>query len=586
MQIAEIAIKNFRSITEINQTLDKVQAITGKNGAGKSSVIYAIQYALFGFCEKTSRSGQRAGDLIRHGAKGAGIILDFKHAGNGYELQCGIHQKAKQDWQCICTETGELYGTREALWRHLDINMAVAEAAAMPHAWMLSGEAGGLLAALMLPKDIKGAMLARLGPVRKWFVGYADDFALKLESLQDFRDAGNDMYAARTFINRDLKTAKTDLEAMPFQALPKDTDGNVLETGALPGIILGMESLAERRDALLQQRAVEEAVAAGGDVAQERKDFDAAEAEYLKTDQALDDVILKLSSAWKGKESLAVIRERLESLGNAKTCSLCEQKLTAKAIKERETQRGKLAKQLKAAEKIEELCVAWRTERGGLEEARRAASAKVASATANIERLEAQAESMKDSQVVPAEDLANTITETEAQLERGEMVVQRLDANKVREETEVYIAATEIKVKAMTKCITAYKDGKAENEIVAGKLEGFLVDVNADLELYGYQIEVIPEGKVLTFMLCEGEGNTPYALCSPGEQATIAYCAGKYLALEGRSPVLFDNANHLDSEKRDAMIVRAKRQDLDNSVIFAWASQNETLADDCWVLEG
>ena len=68
MNIKRIRIEGFRSLDNIDLELDGGSFITGMNGAGKSSVLEAIRFALLGCCKNTDRRGAGAKGLVSDGA--------------------------------------------------------------------------------------------------------------------------------------------------------------------------------------------------------------------------------------------------------------------------------------------------------------------------------------------------------------------------------------------------------------------------------------------------------------------------------------------------------------------------------------
>lgn len=74
--IQSMHVRNIRSLTDARLELsDRVTLALGENGAGKSSLAGAIQYALCGWCEWTDKNGAGFADLITHGEKQASIDL-------------------------------------------------------------------------------------------------------------------------------------------------------------------------------------------------------------------------------------------------------------------------------------------------------------------------------------------------------------------------------------------------------------------------------------------------------------------------------------------------------------------------------
>ncbi len=84
-----ILLENFlsyRNTTEIDLVPISSAVIIGENGAGKSSILDAITYALFGVARGTSKSGDNADRLITAGEDTCKIELDFVMDQNWYRV--------------------------------------------------------------------------------------------------------------------------------------------------------------------------------------------------------------------------------------------------------------------------------------------------------------------------------------------------------------------------------------------------------------------------------------------------------------------------------------------------------------------
>ena len=77
--IKKIILNNFRSHKELELELSDLNVLIGENGAGKSSILEGICYALFG----AVASGAKKNELIREGQKSGGVTLIFS---NNYKL--------------------------------------------------------------------------------------------------------------------------------------------------------------------------------------------------------------------------------------------------------------------------------------------------------------------------------------------------------------------------------------------------------------------------------------------------------------------------------------------------------------------
>lgn len=86
MKIKEIEAKNFRSYSHLKVNLDNYQGLTllsADNGSGKSSIYFALLYALYGKCP----DGTKADEVIKHGSKGGTFTrVSLEINGKDYEV--------------------------------------------------------------------------------------------------------------------------------------------------------------------------------------------------------------------------------------------------------------------------------------------------------------------------------------------------------------------------------------------------------------------------------------------------------------------------------------------------------------------
>ena len=74
MQIKNIKLKNIRSYLDEHITLPEgTVLLAGDIGSGKSTILYAIDFALFGITKDLNGSS-----LLRHGAKEGSVELHFE----------------------------------------------------------------------------------------------------------------------------------------------------------------------------------------------------------------------------------------------------------------------------------------------------------------------------------------------------------------------------------------------------------------------------------------------------------------------------------------------------------------------------
>lgn len=79
LSIKKIILNNFKSHKDLELEFTDLNILIGENGAGKSSILEAICYGLFG----ATASGMKKSDLIRQGCKSGGVTLILS---NNYKI--------------------------------------------------------------------------------------------------------------------------------------------------------------------------------------------------------------------------------------------------------------------------------------------------------------------------------------------------------------------------------------------------------------------------------------------------------------------------------------------------------------------
>ena len=91
MIILKIKLHNIRSHLDTEIELKKgINLFTGRTGSGKSSILLAIEYALFGFASGISNSM-----LMRRGKQSCSIEMDFEENGHTYKIIRGLKRNGK-----------------------------------------------------------------------------------------------------------------------------------------------------------------------------------------------------------------------------------------------------------------------------------------------------------------------------------------------------------------------------------------------------------------------------------------------------------------------------------------------------------
>ncbi|MBR9678966.1 MAG: AAA family ATPase [Nanoarchaeota archaeon] len=89
MIIKKLVLENIRSYKKANIEFEQgITVITGRTGSGKSTILMAISYALFG-----NETGMNYASLLRRGCEKGSIKLVFEHENKDYNITRGIIKK-------------------------------------------------------------------------------------------------------------------------------------------------------------------------------------------------------------------------------------------------------------------------------------------------------------------------------------------------------------------------------------------------------------------------------------------------------------------------------------------------------------
>ncbi|MCC6645687.1 MAG: SMC family ATPase [Polyangiaceae bacterium] len=95
MKPTRLELANFRSFSDVDLDLpDGCVGLVGVNGGGKSSLLMAIEYAVFG------PRGRSHGDLIRAGEQSMTVILTLEHGAAVYRIRRAAGRKTTLDFEC------------------------------------------------------------------------------------------------------------------------------------------------------------------------------------------------------------------------------------------------------------------------------------------------------------------------------------------------------------------------------------------------------------------------------------------------------------------------------------------------------
>lgn len=587
MHITEISIQNFRNITALRLVnLPPGVLLTGMNGAGKSSALEAIRYALYGRCGNTDKRGARADRLIADGQHEAHIQLRIVHGEHDLTVLSVIGRRSN-DWSCSEHATGEVFAAYRAdMWDALGIDADHAEIGAAMASYLADGfdrVINGYLAETIPVFDV----LEHTGGHHDWFKRWMAQQGLTADAYtpDQWREMGATIYGARTEINKQIKEYSYEIELIGFVAPPVDGNGETIpveKLGACKSKVAGMESA---REDLLKELggagAKRSASTIKNDLTQKSAELKQKEAAVLAlresvavTERAKQDAETEMRTSMTAESHLRGRKVELESLAKRfhdGVCDKCGSKLTKKQLTELV---GTAASDVLALGKehaemtaqIERVKLAVAEHTGRLNDLRgecARAEGERAAVSADCAVLEREQPAGRTRDEVQAD-----IDEMDVKLTTGRDIVARL------EKMSNHAGMTErlAQLKAEADHMTFFCDALKKGELIARLSQGdrkaqLLARVNTELQPMGYQLDIRPDGKSLSVFLGRGGVLRPLAMCSQGERwlAEFALAVG----FAGGGPVVLDNLDHLDGVNREH--VRKRLRKVDGSVWLAMA---------------
>ena len=104
---------SFRKITEVDFKGLDIFAIVGPTGAGKTSLIDAITYALYGCTARVSE--KNISDLIHLGSQQASVLFEFRSGNKNYRIVRSIKKTKKS----VLSQRQLEYMTSSGVWEPL-----------------------------------------------------------------------------------------------------------------------------------------------------------------------------------------------------------------------------------------------------------------------------------------------------------------------------------------------------------------------------------------------------------------------------------------------------------------------------------
>ncbi len=614
MKLKRIHIEDFRSLErlELNVNTDAL-ALFGLNGAGKSSVLYALQVLFHGKCPVTMGSRTTLDTLIRDGAKQAQISATL----DNWQVSLTLKRRGANEFTVTDADTGEMppdMQSREAFWAAAGVKPAHAAVAMLPDQYLCSRDLGGILADLLAGDISTEAVLALAGEHRDWLERYLQLSQATLESAADLTQLGKRVEGDRRERNKDLKYARDRVQQLVVVTPVLDVKGRARTTDDIPTIANQLEDVERKRTALFEERgrataaapvSADELAAAQAAVQAAVDAHDAAQAALEAARAAREQARTEESSA--NADSVRLERDireaqaAVDALTSADgCCPTCGRKCT-------DTLRAKLIDPLQ--KRVTEAQAAYDAARARTDELRAALPAHhTAYADASTAVLVAQnayqAALRKATELEgrqgggrPVEEIEADIAEIEAKRERGRELLEKLQKVKEREDLLLEAKRTEGELAHYDWAVEAFRDGAIAKGLMSAGLDEFCARANLELNPLGYAMRVQVEGKTAeVWLCCPNQPERPVAHCSDGQKKLAEFAIAVAFADTG-APVLIDNLNELDAGLRKGVLRRLRDVEQVSTVLVAgawqqsktdWQAVAQALAPVtvCWVEDG
>jgi exonuclease SbcC len=216
--IRKIELENIRSHRSSIVEFDRgITVFTGRTGCGKSTILMAIEYALFG-----SEGGVSNNAILRRGSQSGKIVLDFEEQGETYTVTRGLKRSGKTIVVDVSNSQIFCNGTEiPLLGRATDINKKMLEIINYPED--------------IKPKDLfETTSYTRQDEIRaliQMSTEKRQEHIDKILQLSKYRDTWDNMKDVISFFENELSEKKVRLERL--ESLQKEVlrlEKRVIET--------------------------------------------------------------------------------------------------------------------------------------------------------------------------------------------------------------------------------------------------------------------------------------------------------------------------------------------------------------------
>lgn len=573
MRITNIAIENFMGITRAEFSLkDGALFLVGMNGAGKSSVQSAVQFALYGRCYDHTGRRVKNDDMLRRGETSGRVSLTIQPTkGNiiAFDVSLSRDKKGVVSTRRDANVPFALF-VSEVGREH---TMEIAEVCGNPKAFLHSDELRSLLSALCASEVTEDVLRSFCAEHWLWFVSKLKAWKLPMPaSIPALDEIGKRAYDERRDVKAKLSEARAVRESTKDRSwVPvHPTTKQPLTVADLPKV---ESSLAESRKILDDYRAqlavAKQTQSAPVDIDALRNKVKELEAQTSaaavarasiesKRDELNDKIsgLHQKSSDVRGRMALS-----RKTYAEGDECPECGQSISkaaaAKLASKQDAMKQELATCERQCEKAREELATLAPQVAAAQSAHQRLDYDLKSCRAEIEK--AQREEKPARTATPG-DLTEIIGKCEEKIKRGEECLaglRRLQTMESMESGSGNVDDMESEVAMLDWAVAAFKDGEFAASTSKSGIADFEKRCDEFLKPRDYAIRFdVAGGEVY---LVKNDAPIKIGCASKGEQA-LAQCAIAF-AFNTNAPILLDDLDGLSFDNRNAVIARVKGAD-------------------------
>ena len=570
--VSAIHLNNWRGLGKVTlDGLSKVTFLTGLNGAGKTSILNAIQQVLIGECHDQEGKTIKLRDLVGRNGSRATAQIDLTVADKTVTWDMKI-TTTSTDLRILYNGEVWMQGgaddVRQSFWKEVKLPKAQAAVAIDPRACLLSESLGKRLAEL--GGEVSQDRLATwCGTHFEWLKDFLKTHNLPLKEFTHMVKIGKTAESERRAANAELKRLTQQLEAMAAFEPPRGKDGNIIQPDRKGAVLRKIDELRDQRDAVQRQigaaSTMRSEAAIKKDLAAARKAVADAKAK-APTNETVEERRKELRDAESKHSGLSHTMSTLDGEikasnrllsaltgpdGNA--CPTCKRPYTpeqaAEIIEPIRSQIAELEGKLQSVKaEADTVLKSLEPKRQKL----RVEEEKYAEAITKIRDLEMRVvdfETEEPAPDIPA--LEAQVEELDGRIEDGRQVLDAIEKCIERNVLAEDRQRAYLHVEHLDWAVDAFRDGSAQNDLCTKGRSVFVARTNERLEPHGYKLDVVSEGSSFGVLLGHHSRGVlvPAKFASDGELLIAQMAVAEGFA-RGHGLGIIDGLDGLDGNQK------------------------------------